>query len=653
MWRRVARVAVVVAVLLGFGAAAHAGGPSNSFVRIEGILGGANGDSSIQYIEISMLSLNERFWGPDADPDSRAILTFHDGSGAETDRYMFPNHAPSSGVADTNGHYSVLIATSGFEQASGIAADFVLPDSLLIPVDGMVCFRNNPDNPNATTVNLCVSYGKFAGAEVSDMCPGNDTNGPPLDDLMLGGLPVATPTTVQGLIRNANDATGESLRCYETGGGNADFALAEAIARNSQGDQADVAVASTFVQGKNVFDKEKFNGNGRTCATCHVEGDTTLRVEIVQGVEPQTASFALPPFEIASVCQDVGGDCTGPDPLALFINETEPGLADLEDTCLLRQGNQRGLVLENIDGFGVNPSFRSTPHLLNIGLSGPYGLSGDVELLRNFPEGAIRQHLPKTLARVEYPDPGPPDFRVPTEFEKDVLDEFMRTAGQFPPAGTLGANDIDTVSDLGFTSQDRDTFLDALIAEYMIQFPAADLNDINMGRSLYFDEAKGQCGRCHNGQALDTADGSLGTDGNGPIDVFDIGVQNIVANDDDGCSGGTFDPTLPLPLENNGVRDFHDSPLIGIARTAPFFHDASAPTLRDAVVHYTSGRFRNSPAGQLLPTDIDLTKDPVGNSEVDRIVDFLNAVSFVPEPTRLGLQIAAIGALGLLARRRR
>ncbi len=128
--------------------------------------------------------------------------------------------------------------------------------------------------------------------------------------------------------------------------------------------------------GRPLFVEETFDGNGRTCATCHAAGESF-------GVTPQgiASSFAADPL----------------DPL--FIAENDPALATLENPCLMRQGNERALFLENVDGFASPPVFRGSPHLLNIALTGPYGQSGEVANLRDFPTGAIEQHFTQTMAR--------------------------------------------------------------------------------------------------------------------------------------------------------------------------------------------------------------------------------------------------------------
>ena len=82
---------------------------------------------------------------------------------------------------------------------------------------------------------------------------------------------------------------------------------------------------------------ETFDGNGRTCATCH----------------PPTNNFTIDPDFIASLPPD--------DPL--FVAEFNPDLAELEDPQLMRQF---GLILENLDGFDRPGVMRGVPHTLGL-----------------------------------------------------------------------------------------------------------------------------------------------------------------------------------------------------------------------------------------------------------------------------------------------
>jgi hypothetical protein len=209
---------------------------------------------------------------------------------------------------------------------------------------------------------------------------------------------------------------------------------------------------SDLVQlGLQVFTQETFGGNGRTCATCH-------RVE---------NNFTIDPAFIAKL--------PASDPL--FVHEQKPELAELESPRMLRE---LGLIRANVDGLDKLARLRSVSHIKSIatGLNfshgrcapgptfdpscgfppniGPFdlrnkptfngplaraavreglvltestGWSGDGAphdgSLLSFAVGAIAQHFPKTLNRVEGVD-----FRAPTEEEADAMLAFQLAVGR-------------------------------------------------------------------------------------------------------------------------------------------------------------------------------------------------------------------------------
>src|ERR1051326_1938116 len=76
-------------------------------------------------------------------------------------------------------------------------------------------------------------------------------------------------------------------------------------------------------RGRDIFFKETFNGNGRTCGTCHRAED----------------NFTIDPAFIATLPND--------DPL--FVAEFNPALSkNFENPRLLRAF---GLITENLNGF--------------------------------------------------------------------------------------------------------------------------------------------------------------------------------------------------------------------------------------------------------------------------------------------------------------
>src|SRR6185503_4700247 len=176
--------------------------------------------------------------------------------------------------------------------------------------------------------------------------------------------------------------------------------------------------------GGDLFLRETFGGNGRSCATCH----------------PVAHNMTIDPAFIATL--------PASDPL--FIAENNPALAQLEIPAKMRQF---GLILENLDGFS-DPTrrfvLRSVPHTFSLATSitngagtpdipaNRTGWSGDgapdAGALRDFQTGAITQHYTRSLARV-----AGRDFRLATDRELARIDRFMR---QF---GRLNELDLDTI----------------------------------------------------------------------------------------------------------------------------------------------------------------------------------------------------------------
>jgi hypothetical protein len=109
--------------------------------------------------------------------------------------------------------------------------------------------------------------------------------------------------------------------------------------------------AALIAKGRRIFFNETFEGNGRTCGTCH----------------PADNNFAIDPAFIARLPNN--------DPL--FVAELNPALAkNFENPRLMREF---GLILENLDGFGdLDNGFvmRGVPHTLALqtSVASPAGL---------------------------------------------------------------------------------------------------------------------------------------------------------------------------------------------------------------------------------------------------------------------------------------
>ena len=302
-------------------------------------------------------------------------------------------------------------------------------------------------------------------------------------------------------------------------------------------------------RGHQLFTKETFDGNGRTCATCH----------------PATNNFTIDPAFIAKLPQN--------DPL--FVAETNPDLAKLENSKALRE---RALVSENVDGFDRPAVLRGVPHTLALPVS--MAPDDDADLDQVFPDGskpvdalgwsadgspedgslgqfavgAVRQHFTKTLDRVEGVD-----FRLPTNAELDALEAFQRSLGRQEEVDLAALTFLDDAAQRG-----KDLF-----------------EGVGVNRA---------CTACHANAGANVVDDENPDEGFN--DSFDTGTRGLRAV---GPADGGFGQDHQDGVAGFGNGTTNTPPLIEAADTAPFFHNNSAATLEDSIRFYATPTFAKSP----------------------------------------------------------
>ena len=151
--------------------------------------------------------------------------------------------------------------------------------------------------------------------------------------------------------------------------------------------------------GRQLFFEETFEGNGRTCGTCH----------------PATNNFTIDPAFVRALPRN--------DPLFIIRSTRSCGIWRSGGSCARERSWRTSTGLPT----GV---MRGVPHTLALRRStqnGATGWSGDGSpgALREFATGAVIQHFPKTLNRV----PGV-DFRLPTAEELDAMLAFQLSLGR-------------------------------------------------------------------------------------------------------------------------------------------------------------------------------------------------------------------------------
>jgi len=334
-----------------------------------------------------------------------------------------------------------------------------------------------------------------------------------------------------------------------------------------------------ILTGENIFFNETFDGNGRTCGTCHRAED----------------NFALSPNFIATLPPDD----------ALFVSETNPNLSDnFENARLIRE---LALILENQDGFddlANNFNLRGIPHTLALRTSidsaaGPQtGWSGDGSpgdgSLRSFAVGAVIQHFPLTTNRV-----AGVDFRLPTDDELDALEAFQLSLGR----------------------QDE------------LALPLALTGTLaSRGQEIFMDRTLGKCNACHFNAGANGDPGLFGPDA-GNLN-FNTGIEALPDQPAD-LTGEKVpnDDGLGTP----GTGEFNTPPVVEAADTGPFFHNNSVATIEGAVAFYNGDAFNSSPAGLLIigATGDGINLDATQVAAVAAFLRVINALDNIRESATL------------------
>jgi len=307
--------------------------------------------------------------------------------------------------------------------------------------------------------------------------------------------------------------------------------------------------------GRDLFEDETFGGNGRTCTTCHADSGT-LTPAAAQ------ARFAADPS----------------DPLFRSLDSDDgvgSSYARLQHSATIRitlplPPNAR--ILEQPGATSVTLT-RGIPTTNNVALEPVLMLDGRAPDLETQAIGAVHSHYQNTI------EPTPAEAIRIAQFERTKL----------------------------FSSDSLRTF--AHDPERVPALPPGTTESEQRGRTFFVDGPRGLCAQCHSGPMLNiTNDLNIVQPGGSRFSTAFVSELNHPANpvltyQFDLADGRTI--TMPSPdpgralITGNPCGDvstvcndvtalavFKIPTLWGVPKTAPYFHDNSAPTLEAVVDHY-------------------------------------------------------------------
>ena len=374
-----------------------------------------------------------------------------------------------------------------------------------------------------------------------------------------------------------------------------------------------LALGTLIDEGEELFFNETFDGNGRTCGTCHpAENNLTLDKDFIRRLPPDNPLFVAE--FIDELNHELNGGLFFENPVLMrefaLIVENPDGFDDLAERFVMRSANTISALALSMLPSGVPCETRPPFDRLGWGGDGSAG-SGT---LREFAIGAVIQHNPLTLGRVDGVD-----FRLPTDQELDALEAFQLSLGR---QEELDLNAIH--------------FLDP---------------NVSAGRDSFVDTGNegANCQVCHtDAGALRKRFINTGPLA-GELDAhnvnFDIGVFHV---EHPAAALGE-----PIPFDDGFGTDhtlrrcqstFNTPSIIEAADTPPFEHNNVFATLEEAIAHYGTDEFNDgSTAGGSLPGVIDLSELEI--NRLGALLRVLNALHNIEEVTNCDARVLTTGSL--------
>lgn len=314
-----------------------------------------------------------------------------------------------------------------------------------------------------------------------------------------------------------------------------------------------------------LFNAATFGGNGRTCSTCHI-GDTGT-------VSPEQAKalFAAHPSDplFRSIDSDDG---LGVSYTRLLNNATMRIPLPLPSNVVMEDDPTARTVFLN----------RGVPSTNDVGLLSILMYDGRETALPHQAVSAVHTHYQNTI------EPTPNQAQAIADFQKDELFSSLKLR-KFAKQGAVPSLPV------GYTAAQK------------------------RGRTFFVgDHKRGLCAQCHDGPMLNetnafnilAAPGSRFAtnfsaelnEGGNPVHTFAFSVPNSpfavngvvrIHAPDPGIALITGDPCSPdpavcflNPVPGFANIEFKIPSLWGVSKTAPYFHDSSAKSFDDLMVHY-------------------------------------------------------------------
>jgi cytochrome c peroxidase len=366
-----------------------------------------------------------------------------------------------------------------------------------------------------------------------------------------GGGDVEPDTADSG---HPEQATERAMAALFDGRGEQQNDAALAVLAHSQ--RPELAQLS-LAQGRRLFERETFGGNGRTCLTCHSRETGTTSPQDAQ------ARFARNPADPLFVAdgsddgQGHGASRMQADATVLVRVNLPPNVSLADDPAA------RSVVLRR----GI-PSTLNTPALDPVLM-----LDGRQPDLMAQAAGAIADHAQATL--------------TPTAAQLRQIAAFQQTPGFFSSLAML------KYAYLGRTPT----------------LPECHTESEQRGRRFFVDAPPegdfktGLCAGCHSGPLLNETNqfvpappfkrgGRFQSVGVSEFNPAGHPVREFLFRNADGSSTSVRSPDPGRALVTGRADDpeslnaFKTPSLWGVARTAPYFHDNSAKTLEDVAAHY-------------------------------------------------------------------